>query len=147
MFRLVFRLVGRDDAADVLQHVFLQVFRNIRQFAGDSRFETWLFRIAVNECLQFRRREARKSFVPLEHDPSDPSANPEGLVDQRDLLETALARLEPELRTIFLLRETEHLAYAEIAETLGIAEGTVASRLNRARRNLQKILAELGWEP
>jgi len=147
VYRLAYRMVGAADVDDAVQQSFLQLFRNIKQFARESRFETWLYRLVVNECLQMRRRQMRKQTTPLSHEPMDPHADPERNAEDRDLLERALAKLAPELRAIFLLRETEHLSYAEIAEALEIAEGTVASRLNRARRDLQQFLVDLGWEP
>jgi RNA polymerase sigma-70 factor (ECF subfamily) len=76
----------------------------------------------------------------------DDGPEQEQTTDVSDLLEKALSRLDPDLRSIFLLREMENLGYEAIAETLGIPAGTVASRLNRARRELQGILIELGWE-
>jgi RNA polymerase sigma-70 factor (ECF subfamily) len=72
---------------------------------------------------------------------------PEERDEHKELLEQALARIEPDLRSIFVLREVEELSYREIAEAIEIPEGTVGSRLNRARRELQQHLAELGWEP
>ena len=146
VFRTVYRMVGLADAADVTQEVFLQVFRSLHQFSGLSRFETWLFRISINECMQFRRRRHRKPSVALEHDPLDNHPDAARSFDHQELMEQALARLEPELRTVFLLKEVEHLSYSQIAEVLQIAEGTIGSRLNRARRQLQSILIELGWE-
>lgn len=147
VFGLVYRMVGPDDADDAHQQVFLQVFRNLHQFAGESRFETWLFRLTINECLQLRRRRSNRSPAPLEEDPVDSRPDHERSTDERDLLDAALSRLEPDLRDVFVLREIQHLSYAEIGEALEISEGTVASRLNRARRRLQQVLAELGWEP
>lgn len=147
VYRLAYRMVGPDDALDVSQQTFLQVFRRIGQFAGLSRFETWLFRIVLNECFQLRRRRARRPTLSLVCDLMDEHPGQEQKADASELLETALARLEPDLRGIFLLRETEHLTYTEIGETVGIPAGTVASRLNRARRELQRILIDLGWEP
>ena len=147
VYRLAYRMSGPDDASDASQQTFLQVFRNITQFAGQSRFETWLFRIVLNECFQFRRRRARRPACSLCVDVMDDVPGQERSTDASELLEMALARLDPDLRSIFLLREIEHLSYEAIAETLGIPAGTVASRLNRARRELQGILIELGWEP
>lgn len=145
--RLAYRMVGPADAEDVSQQAFLQVFRNITRFAGQSRFETWLFRIVLNECFQIRRRRARRPAYSLCVDVMDDEPGQERSADAGDLLEMALSRLDPELRSIFLLREIEHLGYDAIGETLGIPAGTVASRLNRARRELQRTLIELGWEP
>lgn len=147
VFRLAHRMVGPDDAFDVSQQAFLQVFRKIGQFAGRSRFETWLFRVVLNECYQLRRSRARRPALSLVTDLMDDKPGQERITDASDLLEMALSRLDPALRSIFLLREIEHLGYEAIGETLGIPAGTVASRLNRARRELQGILIELGWEP
>ncbi|MDZ4784417.1 MAG: RNA polymerase sigma factor [Planctomycetia bacterium] len=147
VYRLAYRMIGPDDAADVSQQTFLQVFRNITQFAGQSRFETWLFRIVLNECFQLRRRRARRPAYSLCVDVMDHEPGQERSTDASDLLEMALLQLDPDLRSIFLLREIEHLGYEAIGEALGIPAGTVASRLNRARRELQGILIALGWEP
>lgn len=146
IFGLVVRMVGLQEAADVTQQIFLQTYRTIRQFSGRSRFETWLYRLAINECLQFRRRAMRRPFEPVEVEPADHRAGPTARVQDRELLELALQRLDPELRSLFLLREVEGLAYRELAEVLEISEGTVASRLNRARSQLKENLLELGWQ-
>ena len=143
--RLARRMVG-EDAADLTQQVFLQLFRTVVQFAGQSRFETWLYRLAVNECLQHLRRQRRRSAPPLVREPAARSADHTDRVEQQDLLQRALERLEPELRSVFLLRELEDLSYKEIAEAAGIPAGTVGSRLNRARRELKQHLRDLGWE-
>jgi len=145
VYRLILRMVGLQDAADVLQQVFLRGFRNIDQFQGNSRFETWLYRLAVNECFQHLRARRRGRFVRLEHEPMDQGPQ-QHRGEGKELLEAALARLDADLRSVFLLREVEGLSYREMSRALGISEGTVASRLNRARRRLKEILAELGWE-
>lgn len=145
IYRLAIRMVGPKDAADITQQVFLQALRTIGQFHGNSRFETWLYRLAVNEVLQHLRHNRHK-FQSLDWDPVDeslPLDNGEAL----ELLEHALAKIEPELRSIFLLREIERLSYREIAEVHQIPEGTVGSRLNRARNELRNRLSELGYEP
>ena len=147
VYRLLVRMVGRGDADDLLQQVFLQVFRTLRQFSGQSRFETWLYRVSVNESLQHLRKQRRRRWVSLEGDFMDHKPNHERDLDHKELMEHALARLEPELRSLFLLREVEKLSYAEIAAALQIPEGTVASRLSRARQLLKQYLIELGWEP
>lgn len=82
----------------------------------------------------------------MSREPEDRSREKSEHLQNRELLEQALAQLEPDLRSIFLLREFERLSYRELAEALGIPEGTVASRLNRARTELQRLLRELGWE-
>lgn len=145
IFALVVRMVGREEAEDVTQQVFLQAFRSIQQYCGRARFETWLYRLATNECLQFLRRARRTRFEPLDDEPVDKSPKPPRRVQDRELLERALDRLDPELRSIFLLREKEDMSYRELSEVLGISEGTVASRLSRARSQLKQFLVELGW--
>lgn len=146
VYRLVVRLVGVQNAEDVTQQVFLQTFRKLQQFAEQSRFETWLYRLATNEALQFLRKERRWRFQPLLVDPMNQKPEQNDGHDRRDLLDQALQRIEPELRSVFVLKEVESLSYREIAEVMDIPEGTVGSRLNRARRELQQHLTDLGWE-
>jgi RNA polymerase sigma-70 factor (ECF subfamily) len=147
LFRLLVRMVGHQDAPDVLQQVFLRLFLKIDQFSGRARFETWVYRLAINECLQFRRRRARAEYNMPADEPVDPSASHTERTQQQEMMERALARLAPELRAIFLLREVEGLSYREIAVALKIKPGTVGSRLNQARAQLRKHLIELGWKP
>ena len=140
------RMVGSQDAADATQQVFLQVFRKIDQFAGHSKFETWLYRLAVNEALQHLRKEERWKSKPLIDEPMSRHEPEQERTANMEVLEQALSRVGPELRAIFLLREVDGLSYREIAEAIEVPEGTVGSRLNRARRELQQQLAHLGWE-
>lgn len=147
VYRLAARMVGESDAADLTQDVFLRVFQKIDQFRGDSRFETWLHRITVNECLQLLRRRGKRDEKRLLSEPRVNSDRPGESLERQDLLEQALAQLDPDVRSVFLLRELEGMDYAEIAEAAQIPEGTVGSRLNRARRRMREILTELGWEP
>lgn len=147
IYRLMVRMTSSDAAADLTQQVFLQTFRKIDQYAGKGRFDRWLYRLAINEAYQHLRRKRRERHFALVYEPEDASASGDGRTEQRELMEHALGRLEPELRSMFLLREVEKFSYREIAETLGIPEGTVGSRLNRARRELKEHLVNLGWEP
>ena len=147
IYRVMFRLVGAEIAADLTQQVFLQAFRKIGQYSGRGRFDRWLYRLAVNEAYQHLRRKRRDRHTTLVYEPVDASAGGDRRTEQRELMEYALARLDPELRSIFLLREVEEHSYRELAETLDIPEGTVGSRLNRARRELRDHLVNLGWEP
>ncbi len=143
--RLMYRMVGPDEASDLTQQVFLQVFRKLDTFAGNSKFETWLYRLAVNEALQFRRKR-KLPTVPLYDETMNRSVPRSSRTELRDLLQQALAQIDDDLRMVFLLREQEGLSYADIAEVLGISEGTVGSRLNRVRKELQSVLKRLGWE-
>ena len=147
IYSLMVRMVGHQDADDLTQQVFLQVFRSIQQFAGRSRFSTWLHRLALNEALQHLRRQKSRQQASLVAEPIDNVPGHERAEESRELLEQALSQLDPALRSIFLLREVEGHSYEEIAAVLEIPEGTVGSRLNRARRELQGHLRESGWEP
>jgi len=146
VYRLVLRMVGQEDAQDLVQQVFLQLFRKIGQFAGHAKFDTWLYRLATNEALQYLRKRKRWTFETLAVDPASSQVSTADRNEQSELLEVALGRLEPDLRAVFILKELEKLSYRDIAASVGIPEGTVGSRLNRARRELQKHLADLGWE-
>jgi RNA polymerase sigma-70 factor (ECF subfamily) len=140
VYRLVFRIVGSQAAEEVTQQVFLRLFQSIDSFAGRSRFSTWLYRLAANEALQYLRRKRSRPKLPLLSEPVDKAPARTSRIDEREMLEYALSTLDPDLRAIFLLREVEGLSYYDIALALDIAEGTVASRLNRARRLLREAL-------
>ena len=141
VYRLMHRMVGPQHADDLTQQVFLRVLKTISQFRGQSAFSTWLYRLASNEALQFLRRTKRRHTQVLLADPADDRPSDERRLDDRDMLEHALAQLDPDHRAVFLLREVEHQSYYEIAMALDIAEGTVASRLNRARRLLREAIS------
>lgn len=141
VYRLMYRMAGSSNAEDLTQQVFLCVFKKLNQFQSRSSFSTWLYRIATNEALQFLRRQQRQRCQSIPHDVID-HFNGSPCLDQQDLLEYALNQLDPDLRAILLLREVEDLSYYDIAMTLDIAEGTVASRLNRARRSLREIVGD-----
>lgn len=145
--RLLVRMVGTQDAADLTQAVFVQAFRRLDRFSGRSNVQTWLYRLAVNEALQHLRKKGRDRSRPLEREPSQRGQEHTERIEQQELLERALAMLDPQLRTTFLLREIEELSYEEIAEVADIPAGTVGSRLTRARKELREHLTRLGWEP
>ena len=146
VYRLIVRMVGEQDAADVTQQVFLQVFRKLDQFTGRARFETWLYRLAVNASLQHLRRSQRRPTWDIKANPPDTTPSHELRSENKELLELALQRLEPDLRSVFLLREVQELSYHNIAVALDVPEGTVGSRLNRARNELRQHLVEMGWQ-
>jgi RNA polymerase sigma-70 factor (ECF subfamily) len=143
VYRLMYRMVGESNADDLTQHIFLCLFAKLDQFAALSSFSTWLYRLASNEALQFlRRRRQREPDQAMPADLTDHRSSETTQTDHRNLLEYVMNQLDPELRAIFLLRESEGLSYYDIAMALDIAEGTVASRLNRARRSLRKLIEE-----
>ena len=134
-----------DDAQDAAQDTFLKAYVGLRTFEPRSAFYTWLYRIAVNTCLDHRR----KSRPRLLEDPSatddlpSPQPSPDRLYQSREtgrLIETALQRLPKKLQAVIVLKEIEGLSYEEIAKTLSASVGTVKSRIARAREELRKIL-------
>lgn len=141
IYGLLLRMTRNPDAAfDLAQDAYLRAFGRIGQFNGDSSLGTWLYRIAVNEALQFMRRKGTRAHhadvIPL-----DASATNEGdHVTTRMDVKGALDRLDEADRTILVLRYQDGLDYREIADVLDCATGTVASRLNRARDRLRQIL-------
>lgn len=140
--RLAFRLLGgRDRLDDVLQDAYARAFRALPGFRGRSSLETWLYRIVYNACLDELRRAGRRKEVPLE-EWRESGADRTTAVEQRLDLATALVALPVELRAAVLLVDAEELSYEEAAEILGVPEGTLASRLNRARLALRATLQE-----
>lgn len=144
-----------EDAADITQEVFLRAWRSIESFRGDSGFSTWLFRITMNLCVDFaRHKHAQPQTQPLvigeedsERPIPDTAPTPEEHLDNRELgreLAAALDEVSEEHRRIVLLRDVSGLSYTEIAEVLEISEGTVKSRLSRARIALRTILQKRG---
>jgi RNA polymerase sigma-70 factor (ECF subfamily) len=145
LYRVVLRIVGKSNVDDVLQEVFLSIFRKMHTFRFDSDFATWSHRVAINEALQFLRRSRRHPTVPLEETQAV-SDKHEHAYDAKESFNAAFASLGTEAQLVLELREVEQSSYAQIAESLGIAEGTVASKLNRARGELRVRLKEYGWE-
>ena len=142
---LVRRMVGQDAADDVTQDVFIHVFDKMHTFNSASGFSTWVYRVAVNDALQYLRRAKRRTTVDLDESALVGKAARQEL-DTRDLVEVALSRMDDQLRVVLELKEIEKLPYEQIAEIVGIPVGTVGSRLNKARRELREHLQRLGWE-
>jgi RNA polymerase sigma-70 factor, ECF subfamily len=158
VFSLVVRLLDHPaDADDVVQDVFLKVFRNIASFRGESSLKTWVYRIAVNEARNHQRWSSRhcRQEVALGADPGEPHGPEDWLPDpgqspfevtldheRHVLVEEALARVNPNFRAALVLREIEGFSYEEIAEILQISLGTVKSRILRGRDALRKQLME-----
>jgi RNA polymerase sigma-70 factor (ECF subfamily) len=152
LYNTVFRLLGNaEDAQDVVQDAFLSAYQSLHHFKGDSRFFTWLYRIAVNAAISLRRKHhmrVRADFAgrfetadePLD-DCADcqPSAALERLEDEQQL-QAALNRLTPEHRTVLVLKEIDGHKYEEIADILQVPIGTIRSRLHRARLELRDQL-------
>lgn len=149
--RLCLRLLGRPaDAEDAAQEVFLKLFERAGSFDGRARFSTWLHRLTVNHCLQRMERERLRLVRSLPEDGGagseraliDPCETPPEALSRTETrleLQGWLARLSGEHRAVLVLRELEGLSYREIADTLAIPEGTVMSRLSRAREQLVEL--------
>ena len=139
IYRHLLNLTGsREEALELAQEVFIKAWQALPTWQPDAQFHTWLYRIASNAALDVLRRRKVVRFVPLDDDYDAPAdqPGPEAQLQARQglrRLDAALARLLPEQREIVLLREVEGLSYDELATTLGIDQGTVKSRLSRAR--------------
>ncbi len=144
-----------EDAADITQEVFLKAWRSMENFRGDSGFSTWLFRITMNMCVDHaRHKQTQPQTQPLVHGEAeeerpipDTAPTPEEHLENSELgreLAAALDEVSDEHRRIVLLRDVSGMSYTEIAEVLEISEGTVKSRLSRARIALRKILLKRG---
>jgi len=158
VFQLALNLLGdRDEALDLSQEVFLRVFRTISRFRGQSTLKTWIYRIAVNQARnrhRFWRRRRRADQVSLDlhvatHGEfvSAADSRPDRVFARKELenrLEHAMDALPFDQRTAIVLREVDGLSYDEIAYSLGVAVGTVKSRLTRARQTLRVQLREAG---
>jgi RNA polymerase sigma-70 factor (ECF subfamily) len=129
-----------DDASDLTQETYVKGLQRLDQFDGRSAVASWFYRIAVNEALQFRRRQRVGTAKLQALAPSRPTEAQRSSTDIRLDLEGALAELPSDDRALLVLRYQEELDYRSIAEVLECAEGTVASRLSRARERLRKIL-------
>jgi RNA polymerase sigma-70 factor, ECF subfamily len=152
---------SRDEAIarDITQQVFLKLFTCISQFRHDAAFQTWLYRLVVNACLDERRSRSR--FISLQlyragddADQRDDEIGEIGMADRdqedrqmrlelSDVVKAAVRELKPKLRIAILLKYFEGLSYEEMARVLGCSTGTIASRLNRGHKELARRLAHL----
>lgn len=158
IYSLCLRMTGnREDAYDLTQESFLKIWRKLDSFNQDASFGTWAYRLASNTCIDFLRKEKKRRDVPLFSEDDDGEEtqlllpdqryDPEAIVQQRDLqasLEAALESLEPQYRQILTLRELCGLSYSEIGSQLQLKEGTVKSRLARAREQVRKFISSSG---
>lgn len=153
VFNTAFRVMGNAaDAADVVQDVFLTVYRKIAKFQCESRLFTWIYRITVNLSIDRRRRRGAGGLPILADSSADgllasvadsSEKAPEDAADVEYVgqrVQRSIDRLSPKLRAIVVLRYIEDLPYSDIADVLGCSVGTVKSRLNRAHRSLQELL-------
>ena len=158
IYNLCLRMTGNpEDAADMTQEAFLKAWRSLSSFQFESSFSTWLYRLTTNTCLDYLRSLKRRPQCSLTVeddegeeqvlDVTDEAPTPEEALlsaEERSQLVHALSQLEASQRQIITLRVVNDLSYAEIAEILDVKEGTVKSRLARARDNLRKKLLQIG---
>lgn len=145
VFRLCLGLTGNHaDAEDATQETFLAILRGLSGFRGECRLSTWIYRIAIRTALRIRARKPRTEA--LETDPPDEPGDPALDRERSRQIRGALARLTSDHRTVLALFSIDGLSHREIAETLGIPEGTVWSRLHLARKKLAAELKALGME-
>lgn len=156
LFTSVYRVVGHmEDAQDVVQEAFLNAFLSLRQFKGDSRFFTWIFRIALNVAISHRRKSMSRlnaRMHTLDHSGGTVTAEAPGIhadsemVSQDDVrkLHAALNHLSPDHRAVLVMKDMEEMRYEAMAEILEVPIGTIRSRLHRARLELRNLLENQG---
>lgn len=151
IYNLCRHMLGNvQDAEDAAQDTFLKAYRSLKDFRPKASIYTWLYRIAVNTCLDYKKRPFFASLfgksdegVDFVDEPSSDRPSPENLYEAKQIgraLNHGIRKLPPKLRTAILLKEIEGLSYEEIAEILDISIGTVKSRISRAREELKTLM-------
>lgn len=164
VFSIVFRMLGnRAEAEDLAQEVFITVFRSIDQFRGDARLGTWLYRVAINHTknrVKYLDRRGRKGTGDIDNAPESEVSKggpvtsrvdrPDERTEGNELegkIRVALASLDNDHRELIVLRDLEGLSYEEIVTITGLPDGTVKSRLHRARAALREAIERgVGWK-
>ncbi len=155
IYNIALRMTAnQDDAEDMTQEIMIKIFRSLSSFKGNSKFSTWIYRVAVNTCLDELKKKKNKKHLSLDAEISgddgenqieikDDSPSPEKLAEQnelRDMVAAAVKLLSDEHRAVIVLRDIRGMSYSEIAEILGCSDGTVKSRISRERAQLKMIL-------
>ncbi|MCS7186957.1 MAG: RNA polymerase sigma factor [Armatimonadetes bacterium] len=158
IYKLAFQMLGNsEDAADATQETFVKAFEQLRHFRGDSSFSTWLYRIAINTCRDMIRRNRSIAFSQLQPENENADFDPTTLTEpnldeifeereRAELVWTALKQLSEEARQILVLCDMQGFSYAEVAAILNLREGTVKSRLHRARNAFKEVWKSLTRE-
>ena len=152
VWRVCWHYTGNREAAeDCGQEAMIRIWRNLGNYRGECALESWVYRIAANCCMDWLRKKKRDKSVSMEplreqgFDPADPSPGTEEQAvakDERQRLREAIVRLPDDQREALILTQLEKVSYEEAARTLGVSEGTVKSRVNRAKARLKEILTE-----
>jgi RNA polymerase sigma-70 factor, ECF subfamily len=158
IYALAYRVIGREEEArDVVQETFLRAFRGIRNFRGQAKFSSWIYRIALNLCRDWIRRERRAPLVPTPEGvdlielaaEQEPAESIEDLVARHDMsrvVARAMAKLPDEQRTAIILKEYHGMTFQEIAELQGVPLSTVKTRLYQGLIVLRRQLQQEGHE-
>ena len=155
IYNIAFRMANNaDDAADMTQEIMIKLFKNISSFSGNSKFSTWVYRVATNTCLdELKKLKRHKNFSidkdietddgGYSYEVEDTSPSPETLSEQKELksiVASAIGMLNPDHKAVLVLRDIQGLSYDEIARIVKCTEGTVKSRISRARAQLKIII-------
>ena len=154
VWRICWHYTGnRENAEDCGQEAMIRIWRNLDSYRGDCALESWVYRIAANCCMDYLRKKKRDKSVSVEplreqgFDPADPSPGTEEQVvakDEHRRLREAITQLPEEQREALILTQLQKVPYEEAALALGVSEGTVKSRVNRAKARLKEILSAEG---
>ena len=161
VYNLALKMTGaEEDALDISQEAFLKAYTKLRSFRGDSRFSVWMYRLTYNLCIDFTRKKPRRQVISLTcqdedgttHDIEIPDTenNPEDVAlrrERRKDIADSIDMLGEKHREVLIMREISGMSYEEIGSTLSISEGTVKSRISRARKILADILVRKGTFP
>jgi RNA polymerase sigma-70 factor (ECF subfamily) len=159
-FNLAYRFLNNyEDANDIAQEAFIRVHKSLKRFKGNCSFKTWLYKIVLNlsrNKYRWKKRRGEFAKVSLDNPSRDPESNPMDVPDEafsvereirrkeiQSRIEESLSLLPAEYREILVLRHMEGLSYSEISKLLKCAEGTIKSRLHRARVEIRKLLADM----
>jgi len=152
VWRVCWHYTGnRETAEDCGQEAMVRIWRNLGSYRGDCALESWVYRIAANCCMDWLRKKKRDRSVSMEpmreqgFDPADPAPGPEAQAaakDERQRLREAIRQLPEEQREALVMTQLEKIPYEEAARMAGVSEGTIKSRVNRAKARLKEILAE-----
>lgn len=152
IYSIALRYSGDPAAAqDIAQETFLKLFAAVGSFRGESSFDSWLYRLVVNACFDHRRKSRRfmpfvESVIDLMRAPGVSALDHVMRDEMSGQLKTAVDSLPPDQRMVVVLRYTEGLSYDQIAEAMGCSAGTIASRLNRVHKVLERRMRRLGMQ-